>query len=496
MQDADGMRIYRRSLSFLLIAAAHACFPEARVFIDHALPQRAYAYHVENGENFSHKQLQVIAQKMREFVEADLPIQHTEMSLEEARHYYEERNDAGKLRLLQYRSRDHLSIYTLQDFSDYFFGYLVPSTGYLKWFALESSATGFLLRYPDKKNPGAIQPLRKLGKLDEIFHQSSEWLKLLAVRDIGQLNEANRNNRVRELILIAEALHERRIAEIGQQIAQRAAEGVRLILISGPSSSGKTTFSKRLAIQLMTHGLKPFTLELDNYFVDRTQTPLDANGDFDFESLRAINVQLLDKQVQTLIAGDKVVLPRFDFKAGVSVEGRSIQLSREHVIIMEGIHGLNPALIPSISPSQTYRIYVSALTQLNIDGYNRVSTTDVRLLRRIVRDATHRGWTATDTISRWESVGRGERENIFPYQELADDMFNSALVYELAALRPFAEPHLLRVNLNHPKWAEANRLLSFLAWVQPTEDKGIPENSILREFIGGSNLSDYHPGAK
>jgi uridine kinase len=495
LYEMDGIRIYRRSLSFLLIAAVHACFPDAEVIIDHALPQRAFACHVENRPNFTAAELDQINRKMRELVNANLPITRTAMSLAEAQEYFAQRGDEEKVRLLQFRTRDYLRIYTLGDFSDYFFGYMVPTTGYLLWFDLEIAEIGFLLRYPDENKPNMIQPLQKLGKMSEVFRETGRWLKLLEVRDIGQLNQVNATKGLRELILIAEALHERRIAEIGQQIAERVVEGVRLILIAGPSSSGKTTFSKRLAIQLMTHGLKPFTLELDNYFVDREATPRDENGEYDFESLRAINVDLLNQHVQALIAGEQVQLLRYDFHLGKSVDGRTVQLTPEHVIIMEGIHGLNPNLTPSIDPGRTYRIYVSALTQLNIDRYNRVSTTDVRLLRRIVRDATHRGWTATDTLARWESVGRGERQNIFPYQEQADVMFNSALVYELAALRPYAEPHLLRVNLNHPKWAEANRLLSFLSWVKPASDEGIPDNSILREFIGGSNLRDYHPGS-
>jgi len=455
--DPDGTRIYRRSLAFMLVAAAHECFPEAHVFIDHALPQRAYFCHVEHRENFSPDELNRLREKMHEIVEGNYPITRTHMSLPEARHYFSERNDQEKLRLLQFRTRDYLRIYTLRDFSDYFYGYMVPTTDYLRWFDLESTDLGFLLRYPSEDTPGKIRPVERKGMLNDIFLQSSEWLKLLEIRDIGQLNEAVQEGRARELILIAEALHERRIAEIGKQVATRHKEGVRVCLIAGPSSSGKTTFSKRLAVQLMTHGLKPFTLELDSYFVDREKTPRDHTGEYDFESLLAINIDLLNEQLKQLVAGERAQLPRYDFKAGKSIPGVDVQLSSEHVVILEGIHGLNPDLIPDIDSQAMFRIYVSALTQLNIDRYNRVSTTDVRLLRRIVRDALYRGWTATETLARWESVGRGEKRNIFPFQEKADAMFNSALMYELAVMRPLAEPHLLRVSLNHPKWAEANR---------------------------------------
>lgn len=492
--EPDGIRMYRRSLSFLLIAAAHRCFPEAKVFIDHALPQRAFFCHVERREDFSQAELDCLSQTMREMVAADLPIERKRMSLEEAREFFAARGDQEKVRLLQFRTRNYLRIYQLGEFSDYFFGYMVSSTGYLQWFDLEPAPTGFLLRYPTEDRPTRIQPMKKSGKLDEVFLQASEWLRLLNVRDIGQLNQAIQENRLKELILVAEALHERRIAEIGKQLAERHADGLRVVLIAGPTSSGKTTFSKRLAVQLMTHGLKPFTLETDNYFVDRENTPRDASGAYNFEALGAIHIDKLNTHLQQLIAGEVVQLPIFDFKLGKSQLGRQVRLSPEHVIILEGIHGLNPALTPSLDPSAAYRIYVSALTQLNIDRYNRVSTTDVRLLRRIVRDATQRGWDATETLTRWESVGRGEKENIFPYQEQADVMFNSALMYELAVMKPIAEPHLLRVSLEHPKWAEANRLLSLLTWVMPAPDTGVPDNSILREFIGNSNLTDYHPG--
>jgi uridine kinase len=491
--DSDGMRIYRRSLAFMMAAAAHYLFPQAQLFIEHALPQRAFYCRVEGYPNFTHEQIKQLEAQMRQMVEQDLPIVRQEMALDDAKRFFAERQDVEKIRLLQFRTRPTLRIYHLGQFSDYFFGYMIPSTGYLNRFELEPAIDGFLMRYPDEQAPHELRPV-VMSKLDEVFRQADELLRLLEVRDIGQLNEVNREGKLLELILVAEALHERRIAEIGQQIVGRTSEGARVILIAGPTSSGKTTFSKRLAIQLMTHGLKPFTLELDNYFVDRHKTPRDEQGEYDFEALEAINRELLNEHLQALIAGQTVQLPKFNFHTGQGEAGREVQLSAEHVIIMEGIHGLNPALLPAIQPEQTFRIYISALTQLNIDRYNRVSTTDVRLLRRIVRDAISRGWDATETLTRWESVGRGERRNIYPYQEQADAMFNSALVYELAALKPYAEPHLLRVRLDHPKWSEANRLLSFLAWVRPTSDSSIPDNSILREFIGQSNLRDFHPG--
>ncbi len=496
MSDPDGVRIYRRSLVFLLVAAAKAALPQAQVFVEHSLPQQAYFCHVEGRAQLSPAELATLDATMRQMIEAATPIQRHRMSLEEAKDFFAQRGDEEKVRLLAFRTRDYLRVYQLGDFSDYFFGYMVPSTDYLRWFGLEHVEDGFLLRYPSRRTPGQITPWQGISKVADVFQQQAQWLRLLNVRDIGQLNQANQAGYMRELILVTEALHERRIAEISHHIADRHTTGAELILIAGPTSSGKTTFSKRLAIQLMTHGIQPFTLALDDFFVDRDKTPLDDQGEYDFETLHAVNIDLFNDCLTRLMAGQPVQLPRFDFHLGKSVPGKTVQLSREHVIIVEGIHGLNPELTPAIPTARMHRIYVSALTQLNIDRYNRVSTTDVRLIRRIVRDVRHRGWNATDTLARWESVSKGERRNIFPYQERADDVFNSALVYELAVLRPLVEPLLLSVNLDHPKWTEANRLLSFLAWVAPTDDNGIPDNSLLREFIGGSNLQEYYPGAR
>lgn len=494
LDENDGALIYRRSLCFLLIVAAEQCFPGIKVRIDHSLPQRAFFCHVEDRPNFSPAELEKLKACMDEMVAASLPIERQQVPLEDARQIFQERGDLEKVRLLQFRKRNYLNLYTLAGFADYFYGYMVPSTAYLEWFDLALADDGFLLRYPLEDEPNQMASVGMLSKLDDVFRKADALLHLLDVGDIGQLNEAIQQGRILELMLIAEALHERRIAEIGNQASERHDQGVRLCLIAGPSSSGKTTFSKRLAIQLMTHGLKPFTLEMDNYFVDRDLTPRDEAGEFDFESLGAINLERFNADLRKLIAGEYVQLPRFDFKEGRSFPGKEVQLTADHMIIVEGIHGLNPDLTPLIPPEQRFHIYVSALTQLNIDRHNRVSTTDVRLLRRIVRDATHRGWTATDTITRWNSVRRGEKRNIFPYQENADVMFNSSLFYELAVLRPIAEPHLLRVSLDHPKWSEANRLMSFLNWVVPFSPDTVPDNSILREFIGNSILHDYHPG--
>lgn len=495
LHNSDGNRIYRRSLSFLLVVAIAECFPGTQVTIEHATPSGAFFCRVRGRDNLSKDELAIVKTKMQEIVQEDSPITRKNIPLEEARQIFGDRNDDDKVRLLEVRTLDYLSVYELRGYIDYFFGYMAPSTGYVKWFDLQTFGDGFVLRYPRREKAATLQEFKDSPKLAEVFRQTREWLRLIGVNDIGQLNEVNLSERMREIVLVAEALHERKIAEIGEQIAERVAKGVRVVLIAGPSSSGKTTFSKRLAIQLMTHGIKPFTLEMDNYFVNRELTPRDEKGDYDFETLQALNVKLLNDNLLRLIAGEEVQFPKFDFVTGTSGPGHSAQISPEHVIILEGIHGMNPKLTPSVPSDITFRVYVSALTQLNIDRHNRIPTTDVRLLRRIVRDAHHRNYTAEETLSRWQSVRRGEKRNIFPYQENADAMFNSSLVYELAVLRPEAEPLLLRVDPDSPRRVEAHRLLSFLRWVRPMDTTDlIPDNSLLREFVGGSILRDYHPG--
>jgi uridine kinase len=376
---------------------------------------------------------------------------------------------------------------------------MVPSTASLTIFRLLPVSGGFILQYPRKPDPTTLQPIRAYDKLEAVFQQTDQWNQRMDVEDVGKLNRiVRKENHLHELVLVAEALHEQNVARIASEICRQHDEGdLRLVLIAGPSSSGKTTFAKRLAIQMLAHGIRPFTLELDNYFVDRELTPRDENGDYNFEALEAINLTLFNQHLLQLTSGERVQLPRFDFLQGKSAPGREVQLESDQIIIIEGIHGLNPNLVSSLPSEMVYRVYVSALTQLNIDAHNRVPTTDVRLIRRIVRDARTRGYNATDTMERWPSVRLGEKTNIFPYQENADVMFNSALVYELAALRPLAEPLLLQVTFGTTPHMEAKRLLSFLRWVRPlsvTEMDIIPDTSILREFIGKSTLTDYHPG--
>jgi uridine kinase len=491
MTDSDGMRIYRRSLSFLLVTAVHELFPDVRIVIDYAMPLGGFFCQVEDRGPFTAEEVALIERRMWEIVEEDAPISKEKIAVAEAMTLFGEKGYNDKVRLLKDRRKDYLKLYALHGVKDYFYGYMVPSTGYLRTFRLRHHLPGFILQYPTPEHPTALPTYRDYPKLTATFREYGQWLKIMKVDSVASLNEAIETERIREVILVAEALHEEHIAAIAHQIADRGQ--VRLVLIAGPSGSGKTTFSKRLSVQLMAHGIRPVPLGLDDYFVDREKTPLDEHGQYDFESLHALDLQLFNEQLLALIAGEEVTLSRYNFKAGKREWGRTLSISDEHVILVEGIHGLNPDLVPNVPPKQIYRIYVSALTQLNIDHHNRVSTSDTRLLRRIVRDAANRGYPAQETIKMWEKVRRGEGRNIFPFQENADAVFNSALVYELAVLKPFAEPLLRQVEPGTMEYVEVKRLLAFLDWFLPCAPDLIPDNSILREFIGGSILSDFMP---
>jgi uridine kinase len=495
MSSGDGSRIYRRALAFLLTVAIEELYPNVQVVIDYALPSGAFFCKLRGHEPFTEDELAGVKQHMQEIVAAKDPITRHEIALDEAVEIFRKRGDDDKVRLLQFRHKNYLTIYKLRGQADYFYGYMVPNTSYLSLFDLMVEEDGFVLLYPRRESANIIRPYAKSPQMSKVFRQTEEWLTLLGVEDIGHLNEAIRDGHARELVLVNEALHEQHIAQIASQISSRHKEGLRLVLMAGPSSSGKTTFSKRLAIQLMAHGLRPYTLEMDRYFVDRNMTPRDEHGEYDFEALEAVDLPLFNEQLVALTSGQKVRIPHFDFVSGKRVfDETDVQLSADQVLIVEGIHGLNPKLVPSLPSGTTFRVYISALTQLNIDRHNRVPTTDLRLIRRVVRDATYRGYSALDTLSRWESVRRGEKKNIFPHQENADVMFNSALLYELAVLRPLAEPLLLQIEPSQAHYIEARRLLSILGWLQPMSPEVVPDNSLLREFIGGSILRDYIPG--
>jgi uridine kinase len=490
MADADGARIYRRSITFLLEAAFSDLFPSAGLTIDHSVSSGGYFCQVIGRPALSQQELSDLGQHMRDLVDQDLPFERKQVPLSEAIEYFEKNGQIDKVQLLKYRAKDFMVLYQLGNMRDYHHGYMVPSTGFLRWIGLTPLGEGFILRYPRRFAPKEILPMPDYPTLLKTFRQYGKWLNRLGIESVGALNDALMQGRAREIILVSEALHEREIAEIAERIVERS-DKARIILIAGPSSSGKTTFSKRLAVQLLAQGLSPFAIEMDNYFVDREQTPLDENGQFDFEHLNALNTDLLSDHLKRLIAGEEVQLPRYNFKIGRSEPGEVVRITRDQLLILEGIHGLDPQLLPNISPEQTFRIYVSCLTQLNLDRHNRISTTDTRLIRRIVRDAKERGYSAQQTIGRWESVRRGEKRYIFPYQENADEIFNSALVYELTALKTLAEPLLRQVPYGTPEYIEAKRLLAFLEWFQPIDTSMIPDNSIMREFINGSILKEF-----
>ena len=490
ISSPDGARIYRRSLTFLLEMAFAELFPDGILFVDHSVASGGYYCQVTGRQPLSESEIGLLKVRMQSLVEADLPFVRKEVPLPEAIDYFRSLGYEDKVRLLVYRKKDYLTLYSLRGRMDYHHGYMVPSTGYLRWFDLVATGTGFTLRYPRRHKPNELLPMPEYPKLLGAFLQYGDWLAKLGIENVGALNEAIESGRAAEIVLVSEAFHEQSLSQIASRLAERL-DRSHIVLIAGPSSAGKTTTSRRLMVQLLALGISPFPLEVDNYFLPRDQTPLGEDGKPDFESIEALDLPLLAEHLQKLIRAEEVQLPRYNFRSGLREAGDVIQLKPGQPIILEGIHGMDPRLIPESLSGEAFRIYVSALTQLNLDRHNRVSTTDTRLIRRIVRDARERGYKAWQTISRWESVRRGEKRHIFPFQENADVMFNSALAYELAALKPFAEPLLRQVQHGTPEYVEAKRLLAFLEWFLPLDINLVPETSIVREFLGGSILKDF-----
>ena len=485
----DGMRMYVRSLSFVLYKAVNELFPNSHLLIDHAVSKGIYCKVNVPDYELTQQDAESIKQRMKEIVDANLPFIRIEEETEEVIRKFESHGLTDKINLLKHRGRNFSSYYRLDGHIDAFYGYMVPSTGYLKVFDLHKYFNGLLLQLPQANNPSKVEDLVIQNKLFEIFQEFSQWIKILNVPNISDLNNSCSNGKSEVLIKVAEALHEKKIGHIADDIGLRKNK-VKIILISGPSSSGKTTFAKRLAIHLIVNGMKPLNISLDNYFVNRDDTPLDENGKHDFEAVEALDIALFNHNLLALLNGEKIEIPKFSFETGKRFyNGEVMQMQPENVLIIEGIHGLNPQLTSSIPAEVKFKIYVSALAALNIDDHNRVSTTDNRLVRRIVRDYRYRKYSARETISRWPSVRAGEEKHIFPFQEEADTMFNSALLYELAVLKPFAEPILLEVQPNQPEYSEATRLLGFFRYLKPLKPHEIPPTSILREFLGGSSFS-------
>ena len=488
MDSADGARIYRRSLIFLLEMAFADLFPEDKLNIDHSVSSGGFFCQASGRDPLEQEELNQLELYLRDLIQADLPFVRKEIPIAEAVAYFKQRRFDEKVRLLAHRQKDYLTLYSIDGRMDYLHGYMVPSTGYLHWFELTRVNGGFTLRFPRRHAPTSIEPMGDYPKLLAAFRQYGDWLTRLGIENVGALDDAIDQGRAEEIVLVSEALHEGHITQITRQIAERDAE---IVLIAGPSSSGKTTFSRRLSVQLLAHGLSPYPLELDNYFIPRERTPIGKDGQPDYEALEALDLPLLAAHLESLISGKETQLPRYNFKSGLSEAGDEVKLHKGQILILEGIHGLNPRLIPDRLAGRAFRVYVSALTQVNLDRHNRISTTDTRLIRRIVRDARERGYSAAQTIARWESVRRGEKRYIFPYQENCDVMFNSALVYELSALKPSIEPLLRQVPHGSHEYIEAKRLLAFLEWFLPVDPNLIPANSIVREFLGGSSLKGF-----
>lgn len=489
--SASGMRTYVRSLCFVLVKAVEELYPEGSISLEHPVSKGYYCnLHLDRGIGLD--DVMRIKQKMQEIIHADIPYLRMECHTEEVVRLFRQRGMLDKAKLLETSGQLYSYYYRLGDTVDYYYGSLVPSTGYLHLFDLVKYYDGLLLRIPSRNNPNKLEELVKQEKMLEVFQEYHRWNQILGISTVGDFNIACNSGHATDLINVSEALQEKKIARIADEITHRNENGerVKLVLISGPSSSGKTTFSKRLSIQLMTNGMRPYPISLDDYFVNREDTPLDANGKHDFESLYALDLPFFEKQLKALLSGEEVELPRFNFTTGKrEMSGKKLRVDEHMILILEGIHALNPALTPNIPAANKYKIYVSALTTILLDNHNYIPTTDNRLLRRIIRDYKYRNYSAEETIARWPSVRAGEDKWIFPYQEYADAMFNSALLFELAVLKENVEPVLRKVPNSCPEYSEAHRLLRFLSYFTPVQDKELPPTSLLREFLGGSSFN-------
>lgn len=483
--DTSGMQTYRRSATFLMLKAVRDIFGRTvSVCVEYSL-SRGYYCSVSGDVAVDEGFIEKVSDRMKELVDACLPIRKFTVGLDEAIRIFHEEEMYDKEKLLRYRRASKVNLYELDGFRDYFYGYMVPDTGYLNVWKLFLYDKGFVLQLPEQREPEKLPEFAPQNKLFHVLDESTQLGRKLGVDNVGDLNNAIANGQINELILVQEALQEKKIADIAEDIASRPE--VKFVMIAGPSSSGKTTFSHRLSIQLRTQGLRPHPIGLDDYFVNREDTPKDENGNYNFECLEALDIEKFNSDMTRLLRGEEVELPSFNFKTGRrEYKGNLKKLGPDDILVIEGIHGLNDRLSHSLDKKNKYKIYISALTQLNVDEHNRIPTTDGRLIRRMVRDARTRGTSAKGTIAMWNSVRKGEEENIFPYQETADAMFNSALLYELAVLKPYAEPALFGIRPEEPEYEEAKRLLKFLDYFLAVGSDELPKNSIIREFVGGS----------
>jgi uridine kinase len=485
----DGNRLYIRSLVFVLYAAVKEVFPEVSLRIQNGI-SNGYFFDL-NGldRQITESDVFTISQEMKSIISSDIPFIKRGMLTTEAVALLEQQGLKDKALLFSQHGRLYSELYFLNDLANYFYGNLLPSTGYLSNFGLIPYYDGILLQIPKPKNLDKLHKVTERKKLFGIFQEQKEWAEIMRISTIGRLNKFTMKQRSGDVIKVSEALHEKKIAEIANMIHARNGD-LKIVLVSGPSSSGKTTFSKRLGVQLIVNGLIPHQISLDDYFVDREHTPVDEFGEYDFEALEAIDVEFFNQQLNELLEGKEIEIPGFDFQTGKRKKsGKKLKLGSNDVVVVEGIHGMNPGLLPHIERKYTFSIFISALTQIAFDEQTHISTADNRLIRRIIRDSKYRGYPAWETIKRWPSVRRGEEKNIFPHQENADVMFNSATLYELAVLKKYAEPVLKQVEENRPEYVEASRLLKFLSWFKQIDDHEIPPTSLLREFLGGSSFS-------
>jgi len=485
----SGMRTYVRSLCYIFSKAVYEILPSATLYLEHPISKGYYCI-IQDSESITQETLDKIKTRMHELIDADHIFHHRNVRTSEATALFHSLSMKDKARLVETSGMAYTSYYEMDGYIDFFYGCLVPSTGYVNLFDIELYCDGVLLQIPQRSNPKELEPIIRQDKMFEVYKKHLDLQRMVGMNNVGDLNLAIQRGNASEIIKVSEAVQEKQVASIAVEIAKRYNEGVRIVLISGPSSSGKTTFCKRLQIQLITNLIRPIAISLDDYFLNREDTPKDENGEYDFESLYALDLPYFNSDLQKLLNGEKIDLPTFDFSTGQRVyKGKSLKLKENTVLVIEGIHALNPELTAIVDDHTKYRIYASALTTISLDNHNWIPTTDNRLLRRIIRDYRFRNYSAKDTIARWPSVRKGEDKWIFPYQENADAMFNSAMIYELSALRKFAEPILMEVREIEPEYAEAYRLLRFLHYFNYMPDTELPGTSLLREFLGGGSFT-------
>ena len=482
----SGIRTYTRSLFLVLCKAVHDLYPTSSVVIDIPV-SNGYYCNLKLGHEITTEDVDRIRTRMQEIIDAKMPIQRYETTTEEAVKMFTELGDIQKAKLLKSSGSLYCVYYVLDDYKDYYYGSMLTNTSQLHLFGLEPYFDGILLRIPSTQDPSKLGELIRQDKMFEVFKEHHRWQSILGIKTVGDFNEAVKNGQATDLINVSEALQEKKISQIADTIAAR--KEIKVVLIAGPSSSGKTTFCKRLSVQLLASGVKPVQISLDDYFVNRTETPKDENGELDYESIYALNIPLINEQFNALFRGEEVELPKYNFQTGMSEKsGKKLHLGENNILLVEGIHALNPALTEQIADDKKFKIYASALTTILLDDHNYIPTTDNRLLRRIVRDYKYRGCSAQETIHRWPSVRAGENKWIFPYQEQADVMFNTALLFELAVIKPQAEEVLEQVPENCEEYAEAYRLRKFLKYFAPLPFRNLPPTSLLREFLGGSSF--------